>query len=688
MSKATVAHFDLETRATVDLRKVGHYAYFDHPDTQIILMSWRIGDGPTHQWRPGFPDPGPLLAHALAGGTMTGHNQPFDRQGWNTKAPAHWPKLTIEQSDCTMSRALAIGLPAGLDNLGAVLDAPVQKDKDGHRLMMQMCRPRSLEPLTWWDDDDRIERLQAYCDQDVASECAVDKLLPALSERERRVWELDQRINDRGVAIDLPLVRLAIEATTEAAKRADREIWVLTDGAVKRCTETAKIVAWINSRGIQCTSVAKGEIDDLVLPGDIMDDPTVVKVVRLRRATARSSTAKYKALEATACADGRVRGTIAYHKAHTGRWAGSGAQFQNFPRVDNPDAVEEALELLGVARSPGDAVDSIDLMVGPPMEILSKALRSMGIAPPGKKLVGGDFKNIEGRICAWLAGEEWKLQAFRDFDAGTGPDLYRIMAADVLGIDIEQVTPVDRQVRGKVPELACQFQGALGAFQKMAYTQDPPVYVTDSEAMRIVRAWREKNSAIVQSWYELQDAAIGAVGAPGCVLACLHNRVQYVVAQGFLFCKLPSERVIAYARPRLLWVETAVMQDGSRRPLSEIEPTDPDRALIERIEDKRSVSYRGVDSFTKKWSPQYLYGGSQTNHVVQGSARDVLVDAMFDLEDAGYPIVLTVHDDVMAETDEDFGSAEAFGAIMAREKSWRRGLPLTVSTWEGMRWSK
>jgi len=664
MSQGRVLHVDIETRSAADLKKVGAHRYAEDPTTSIICGSYRFDDGPVRRWI-GTDLPDEIVEHlSRKFGRMAGHNQQFERALLNRWLPC---LLEPEQQDCTMSRGLALGLPASLEMMGAALGASVQKDKDGHRLMMQMCKPRSTEPLTWWEDADRLQRLSAYCDQDVASECAIDALLPKLSERERRVWELDQRINDRGVAIDVPMVRRALAVVDAASKKADREIWKLTNGAVKRCTEVAKIVGWIASQGVPCESVAKGEIDDLVVGADLFDKPTVGEVVKLRRAAARSSTAKYTAMLNSVCKDGRVRGSLKYHAAHTGRWAGAGMQPQNFPRVDNPAAVESALALLQLNETPDRLVDMIDLFVGPPMETLSKCLRAMIVAAPGCELLGGDFSNIEGRINAWINGETWKVQAFRDYDAGTGPDLYRVMAADVTGKAIEDVTAVDRQVRGKVPELACGFQGAVGAFQKMAYTQDPPVHVTDDEARRIVGAWREKNSRIVQGWWDLQDAAIEAVGAPGCVVPVLGGKVKYVVTKGFLFCQLPSTRVIAYATPRL------VMKDFEGEDF---------------VLTRRSVEYMGVDSFTKKWSPQSLYGGAQCNHVVQGTARDRMVEAMFRVEDAGLPIVLTVHDELLSEVPKGTATPERYAELMAEQPDWAAGLPVAVKAWKDERYVK
>lgn len=676
-----VLHIDIETRSACDLKKAGAHRYAQDPTTQIILGAYRFDDGPIQQWLGPTP-PDEVIDHLVRGGKMVGHNQQFERVCLSERVIYRMPtlpgevpkvarlKIKPEQQDCTMARGLALGLPASLETMGSALGAPVQKDKDGHRLMLKMCKPRGRdadEQYVWWDDLADRKRLGDYCVQDVAAECAIDALLPALSQRERRVWELDQRINDRGFAIDVPLVRRALAAVDAATKKADREIWKLTNGAVNRCTEAAKIISWVSAQGVPCDSVAKGEIEDLVVGAELFDKPVVAQVVRLRRAAARSSTAKYQAMLNSVCRDGRIRGALNYHRAHTGRWGGAGVQPQNFPRVDDSAAVEQALALLGGDLQPVALVDAIDLTVGPPMEVLSKCLRAMIVAAPGKELLGGDFSNIEGRIGAWICGEHWKLDAFRVYDAGTGPDLYYVMAAAVTGKDIADVTKVDRQVRGKVPELACLFQGSVGAFQKMAYTQDPPVIVTDIEAKRIVSAFRDNNPNIVQGWWDLQEAAIEAVGSPGCVVPVLNGKVRYVVSNGFLFCMLPSSRVIAYPRPKLAWTEFE---------------------YEDQVIERRAVQYMGVDSLTKKWGPQSLYGGAQMNHVVQGTARDRMVEAMFKVEDAGLPLVLTVHDELLSEVDAGTATAEHYAELMMDQPKWAAGLPVAVKTWCDRRYIK
>jgi len=730
MSEAA-AHIDFETRATVDLKKAGVYRYAESPDTGIICMSWRIGDtGPVQRWRPGDEDPYELLAHVESGGRVVAHNAGFERTIWNAKVPKHWPRLQIEQQDCTMARGLALALPASLDQLGRALRTPIQKDKDGRALMMRMCKPRRMGEVytthrcspcsgpackacggtgqirtvtgtvpVWWDDAERIERLQAYCDQDVETETGVDASIPVLSPEERRVWELDQRINDRGVMIDVPSVEVALAVVTEALKRADDRMWWLTDGEVKKCSEAAKIVKWLNDRGIPCQSVAKGEVEEIVLMTSVMGDDTAEEVIRLRRAAAKTSTAKFKAMLNSVCADGRVRGTLAYHGAATGRWAGRIVQPQNFLRFDAeelPDILM-ILELFGTGKAAKELADAIEMLVGPPLEAVAKCMRAMLVAAPGKKFVSGDFSNIEGRGAAWIAGEQWKLEAFRAFDRGEGHDLYNLSYARSFGIDVNTMPKKSfmRQI-GKVQELALGYQGSVGAYITMAagYGIKPEQVaatargaVSDEEWFRVastysdansrgldqetwtgvkcvVNAWRAAHPNIVQAWWDLQDAAIEAVGTPGLKVPCLQGRVVYLAANGFLYCRLPSGRVICYAMPRLIRTE----DDAGRVKLQ--------------------VEYDAVNSYTKRWEKHVLYGGLQFNNVVQGLARDKLVASMFRLEAAGYPLVLTVHDENVSEVDPWFGSWQEYQRIMAEPDPWCHDMPTAVGAWEDVRYVK
>lgn len=641
-------HLDFETRSGVDLKKVGAYRYAEDKSTEVICLSH---SGPGGRWRPGE-----LLWNGVTTEDWVGHNQTFERVIWNAKMDR--PLRTPAMQDCTMARALAVGLPADLETVGRVLKLPLQKDKAGHRLMLKMCKPKKVsadETIEWHDDPADLERLAAYCDRDVEAESALDARLPRLSDRERKVWLLDQTINDRGVFVDVPLVRAALDAVAKAGRKADRRLWELTNGAADKCSQTAKIATWVRSRGVPCDSIAKGEFEELIRRAEIFDEPTVEEALSLRRATTHMF--RFEKILVQVCRDGRLRGLFRYHKAATGRWSGWS---QSFPRVDSPEAVEAALDDLASGKT-----------VSAPLEVLSECHRPMLCAPPGKKLVGGDFSNIEGCVAAWMADETWKLDALRANFAGEGPGIYEMTAAEVLGIDVSAVDRLHRQSHGKVPELACGYQGHVGAFQKMAYTQSPPVKVTDAEARAIVTGWRERNANIVQSWWELQDAAIAAVEAKGVVVSVLGDRVRYVSDGKFLYCRLPSGRNLHYASPSVRWRTRVLTVDG------------------EEVEiNSRGVSYFGVD-FGDKWGPIDLYGGMQFNHVVQGFARDLLVEAMFAVEAANYPIVHHTHDDLLCEVDADFGSADEFAERMAGAvRKMAPGLPVAVKAWEGSRWLK
>lgn len=583
-----------------------------------------------------------------------------------------------------------------------------------------------------------LERLVTYCAQDVRTEIAADEVLPRLSPHEFEVWRLDQHINDRGVPIDVELVERCAELCVIAQKNADKRMRELTGGAVGKCTETSKLVAWINSRGIPCQSVKKGDQEELIEFASILDDDAVIEAIDLRKAAAKTSTAKFLKILHCICSDGRARGLLNYHGAGPGRWAGRLIQPQNLPRVDwerDGTIIEAVLTVVlgqAVARTiinysnftakeitaftkTADVTpyarhthDILECAVGPVLPALSKSLRACIKAPRGKKLVGGDFSNIEGRINAWLAGETWKIEAFKAYDAGTGPDLYKVGASRILGKDVKDITKNERQVQGKVPELACGYQGGVGAFITMGYTQSPPVRPADlvrpvqaaataeewavlaksypkaqdkfglTEAQwiaikYIVTSWRKRNPAIVAGWWEVQDAAISAVDNPGSEYWCYGNRVAYMSDGAWLYCRLPSGRIMHYCQPYIKEsVRVLVNKDGE-----------------EYEKWVRTVHFYGIDSTTKQWRVKALYGGLQCENIVQGTARCVMDRAMFRVERAGYPLILTVHDELLSEVPIGFGSPKHYQDTMSvQDEDWMQGLPLSADAWEDERYVK
>lgn len=668
-----VLHLDFETRSAADLKKVGSHRYAEDPSTSIILASYRFDDGPVKRWV-GWKPPGDVMMHVYEGEPVAGHNQQFERVIWNAKIlPNTGVRIEPEDQDCTMARAAAMGLPHSLDNLGSALKLGFQKDKEGHALMMRMCKPKTREPLTWHDKPDEVERLAAYCDRDVETECDADRHLPQLTARERRIWIIDQRINDRGFAVDLPLVQAAHGAVLEAQRRADDAMWRITGGAIAKATQTKKLAEWVQGRGIACASVADEEIDELLVGADMLDDEAVRDALVLRRNSAGAF--KFEAMLRAVCSDGRIHGSLQYHGTHGGRWAGRVVQPQNFKRIDSDEEGEQVAIALDVLRRYGDqpskALDAMEMLLDlPPLEVLSLCARPMIVAAPGKKLVDADFSNIEGRLNAWFAGERWKIGAFEAYDRGEGPDLYKLTAATVLEKRVEDIRKEERQENGKVPELACGYQGGWRALQKQAAKVG--LILPRGRAQLLVDGWRTANPAIVDSWAELQQAAVDAVRAPGMVVPALGGKVRYLkpVDQDFLWCCLPSGRVISYASPTVGWSTKIIDVDG------------------ESVEfDSFGLKFWGQKS--GRWLRLDLYGGMQCAHIVSGTARDLLVEAMFATEDAGYPTILTVHDELLAEAPVGFGGAEHFKDIIVGSKpGWVDGLPLVASAWEDVRYVK
>ena len=370
------------------------------------------------------------------------------------------------------------------------------------------------------------------------------------------------------------------------------------------------------------------------------------------------------------------------------------------------------------------AHDLIEMQLGPVTPILSKALRSMIIAPPGKKLIGGDFAGIESRVNAWMAGEEWKLEAFRAYDAGVGPDTYKLAYANTFNVPIEDITAAHRRI-GKTMELALGFGGSLGAWLRF----DPdPMFVTKVVREQfygtekwlkatdqydksnshyglsadqwisvkiIVNGWRESHPRITQSWWDRQDAAIEAVDAPGNIVRILDGKIQYLCAEGFLWCRGPSGKLLAYAKPRLVETreEWLVDADGEMYPADEFTADELERRIAEggKLESSQArvqVAFSGKNQKTGAWGTQRLYGGLQTNNDVQMTARELLRCAMENVELFDYPIVLHVHDELICEVDEAFGSAEHFESLMSILPEWIQGLPLSAKAWESKRYVK
>jgi DNA polymerase len=679
---------DFETRSVCDLVASGVHKYAEDPTTGILCTAFAFGDAEPTVVR-GMNLPREVKAHCNNAGLVVAHNAPFEYCMWNGSGVRVYDvsPLYPSQMQCTMSEAYALSLPGSLEAGAAAVGITAQKDMAGHRLMLKMCKPRSIDPITgeitWWEDEADIIRLMAYCAQDLRVTQQYRKRLLRLSPTERRVWELDQEINNRGIAVDLSAAILGNQLVQDEQVRLNAEIRVVTKNEVPTYNSHVSLKKWLACNGIATEGVAKDAVATMLsLP---YLSPRVRRALEIRQEASKSSTAKLDAFIARACADQRLKGLFQYHAAGTGRWAGRGVQPQNFPR---PTIKQKEIEQIFTRLH--DA-EELEMMHGSIINALSNALRGFLIAPRGKDLMAADWSAIEARGVAWLAGQEDKLELFR-----SGGKVYETSAGETYGAPPETITKDDpRRQIGKVSILSLGYQGGVNAFQQMAKGYN--VRITKEIAVDIWRrapearrakarwgwdqrgkksgipnfewlgceliklAFREANPAIVQYWGDIEKAAISAVQNPGQVFRV--RNVAYRVKGSFLFCRLPSGRCLSYPYPEIGPVKT---------------PWD---------ETKPMLKYKGVDSTTKKWVRQTAYGGMLVENITQAVCRDIMAYAMLRCP---HPIVLHVHDEIVTEIDEDLpaGALKEFEKLCSEVPEWAEGFPLTAEGWRGKRFRK
>lgn len=335
-------HIDFETRSACDLPKAGAIRYSKDPSTDVWCMAFAVDDGPVRLWGRGHPEGKQEISYLLdvmdmieAGATVVAHNLPFELAIWNNCCvPKYgWPLLKPEQGFCTMAMAYAMAIPASLDKASAAMGMDNRKDLQGGRVMQQIAQPRDIladGTIVWWDDPEKIKRVYDYCRQDVAVERDLTTRLLQLSPNEMRIWQLDHKINNRGIRVDLNAVDAAIELVELESDRLDQEMRELTNREVASCKAVKQLTTWVREQGCETDGVAKADVLGL------LEDPNTPKLVRqvlaLRLEGSKSSTAKLEAFRAGTCPDGRMRGLFQYHGAGTGRWSGRRAQLQNMPR--------------------------------------------------------------------------------------------------------------------------------------------------------------------------------------------------------------------------------------------------------------------------------------------------------------------------------------------------------------------
>ena len=707
----TILWLDTETFSECDLKAHGTPRYAEHPSTEITVAQWaQEGDEPTVEDCTGKRVPRDLVALLRTPGiTIYAHNAMFDRtlvrRCWGIDIP-------VERWRCTMAQALAHGLPGSLDKLGQVLGLPDDKlkDKRGRELIQLFCKPRPensiLRRATRHTHPAEWAEFLEYSRQDIITMRAMHGKLPVwnMREPELTLWHLDQRINDRGFAVDMDLVRAAITANEAEKVRLKRAVVDATDNAVSGPSKRDELLRYILAEhGVALPDMRADTLRRR------MEDPELPDAVKLlisiRLEATKTSTAKYKSLLAMTSADGRMRNTMQFCGAQrTGRWAHRGPQPGNMPR---PTAgFDEELQEQVIDAIKGGYVD----VLGDTMQLTSNCIRGAIIAPPGRKLVVADLANIEGRGLAWLAGEEWKLQAFRDYDTfllddfgqripekgdfkRVGPDLYKLAYARSFGVDARTVGKgLQRQI-GKVQELMLGYEGGVGAYLTGAATYNIDLDVMADAVHRtapkaalaaaysihewatrkghntfglptstyvacelLKASWRAAHPATVALWAAAKDGVANAIRNPS--VACdigPHLKAQRDGA--WLRIRLPSGRYLCYLQPK--------------------------------VDDKDQISYAGVNPYTRKWERLKTYGGKLVENCTQALARDLMAVNMPGVDSQGFDILLSIHDELITEAaDSDPWDAQRLSALMSTCPAWAPGLPLAAAGFECSRYRK
>ncbi len=640
-------HLDVESRSSVELRTSGVYRYAQDRSTDLWCVCFCTPDSPGPQiWLPGdrVPDE---ITEVVRDGTLHAWNANFERILWKyILTPRYgWPEPGLTQWRDTMAEGRAFGLPGKLKDAAIAMNVEQLKDACGERLMKRMAKPRRWdagEPV-WWNDDEKRSRLIDYCKQDVRTEMALSKAIPPLSVPELKTYHFDQIINDRGLDVDMRLVAASQSMIATADQRISAQLKHIT--GINGTNSVSDLRSWIAGRGVQCPSVSKGAVVNL-LKQQIPDD--VKQVLELRQEGAKTSCAKLNKVQSAVCGDGRLRGMFLYHGAGTGRWAGRLVQLHNLPRglpgLDIQNAIDDVL---------GGDLQSVEAH-GPPKDVVSSLLRSVLIAPEGKELVTCDFASIEARVLAWLAGEKSLLRAFK-----AGQDAYKLMATHIFHCSFGDVTKEQRQL-GKMAVLGCGYQMGRKRFREQCVAFG--IEITEALAERVVTAYRATNREIVSFWRRMESAAKRtafnhSVNTVGFITTSMKD--------GVLRLKLPSGRCLHYQKPKLVRKVTA---------WGEVKP---------------QITYMAINSITHKWERTSTYGGKLTENVVQAIARDLLRDAMFRLQRNGFRVLGHVHDEVIAvPTFEMPKPLERMEAVMKKVPVWANGLPVDAEGWTGKRYRK
>ena len=643
---------DFETRSAIDLTEQGLDIYANDPTTEVLCIAYGIYPDKIHLVGSGIIDKNfPLLDHVRNGGKIQAWNAMFEFFIWNCVCvPKYgWPPLKLEQCIDSMAIAAANNVPQSLGDAAIFMDSAHKKDTRGRYLINKLCKPK--KDGTWDESGVLMAELFNYCADDVRAEMSIVADLRPLTASEMDVWTLTQRINLRGVPVDPKELQNAVKAVSGAQDQLDNECVALTGF---KPSERAKLLGWVNARlnAIGYKGISNQPMKDFTAEAvsamlvHTNLDPLVRRALELRQEGSQTSVAKYaKMMEIQR--EGRIRNTLVYHGASTGRWASRGGL--NLQNIARPTISDEEIE---------SAIPAVFNAAKGSMRELSSLVRSAIVAPREKTFVDVDFSSIENRVGVYLAGQKDKVELFRK-----GLDEYKVFASQSLyRVHYEDVTKDQRQI-AKSAVLGAMFgQGAKGLVK---YAEGMGVRISEGQAKTAVDGYRSSYAKVKELWAACESASIDAVKNPGTAFRA-GSKIAMKVAKGALWMQLPSGRLICWQRPEL---ELLTTPWGAK---------------------KLGVTVHSQNTYTRQWSRNALIGSSIFQSAVQGTARDCLAVAMLNLEKAGYEVLNSIHDEVLLLVEEQ--SAESALAdvihIMTTPPTWAPDFPLAAEGWINKRYKK
>jgi DNA polymerase len=638
---------DIETFSDIDLGKCGVYRYTDRPNFDILLFAYSIDEGPVQliDLASGEELPEEIVEAILSEDIIkTAFNANFERVALMRYLSRKFDKevhLNPSSWRCSEVQAAMLGLPLHLEGVAKVLRLGVQKMSEGKPLIRYFCIPckptaanggrtRNLPK----DAPDKWELFKQYNIRDVEVELEIRKKIKdyPIPESEQALYELDQRINDRGFRADMDFVMQAISCDKQFTVAATERAYELT--GLENPNSVAQLKDWLSERGVEVESLSKKNVKELVSE----TEGEVEEALKLRLLMAKTSVGKYEAIERAVCSDGRVHGLFQFYGANrTGRFASRLVQVQNLPQNHLID-LKLARDLVKEGR-----FDDLQMLFGNTPGVLSELIRTAFIPKEGHRFIVADFSAIEARVLSWLAGEKWRIEVFKSHGK-----IYEASASQMFHVPLDEITKGSplRQ-KGKISELACGYGGGVGALKSMGALE---MGVEENELQGLIDNWRRANPHIVNFWWEVDKMAIKAVKERTRTRT---HGISFTYKSGMLFVTLPSGRDLVYVKPKLMLNKFG----------------------------REGLTYEGIGT-TKKWERIETYGPKIVENIVQAASRDLLAEAMLRLDKASFAIVAHVHDEVICEVPMGESSVEEVCSIMSESPKWSEGLPLDADGYE------